>query len=56
MENEKKKLNKSSKDYTNSMAAYNCNSCDQQPCTTPTSPDKSYNEDLGKTLQLPYWR
>ena len=55
MENEKKKLNKSSKDYTNSMAAYNCNSCGQETCEG-TGGNQSYVEDLGRTLQLPYWR
>ena len=53
MVNEKKKLNKSSKDYTNSMAAYNCSSCTQEPCS---GTNKSYNEGLGRSLQLPYWR
>ena len=54
MENEKKKLNKSSKDYTSSIAAYGCPSCHQQPCTNPN--DRIYNEYLGDSLLLSYWR
>jgi hypothetical protein len=54
MANEKKKLNKSNKNYTNSLAAYNCNSCSQFGCGgTPTN--YSSNQELGRTLQLPYW-
>jgi len=32
MTSEKKKLNKSSKDYTNSLAAYGCPTCTQDIC------------------------
>ena len=55
MENEKKKLNKSSKDYTNSMAAYSCHSCYQETCAG-TDTAQAYAEGTGNTLQLPYWR
>lgn len=55
---EKKKLNKSNNNYTNSLAAYNCNSCTQTDMCNDGKGGANYtsNANRGQTLQLPYWR